>query len=750
MRYNLDSTLPINAFSPRAKGPFNRGMTLEGGGGGVVSSITNPISSALGTDGSGGGALGVIHSIGPVNFSSSGGWGFDITNPIDWRGAGDALASIDPGPAIGNVGAQLDKAVGQVIPGGWATLGVVALAIAAPYLAPYLAEAAPALTTAETAGDYAAGFSATGSAAGTASTVAYAAPTALQTALSAAGTGALYGGGIGGGLAAIQGGDPLKGALKGAFYGALTGGVGSGLNSALSATDLMSAGLSSTVAKALTSAATTALKGGDLSAMLQNGVLSAGLGELAKGANQYVDPIITNAGTGAIGSAIKGGDPLTGAISGAAGTVLGQGINAGKELYGSLTAPSASAEPINPATGQPVSEGSGLVGNGGLVNLVGIGEMSPELTGKYLTEAATTTANKVADLLPTISEQKAALLDQADTVKANNDAYIAAQNALKSSIDAQYGPMYKDVLGLQSKAQDLFSRVTEFQNTYDTNKAAYEASGNTDKAAYDAANAAAAQINILGPQYNTASQDFATANAQLTDLYKSDIAPLIETVQTAKSTLDGNVSTFSTAQTTLDKNIDTATSYITGLNDISQGKLPTDYKAAELAMSAPTAQGFTNEELAAIQKSQQDAVATPQPFDIKSTGVISDAAPGTLLDANFKPTNDTAAGVNVVTDGGKVVGLNDYTNAVNSGQPISIDDQLQTGAHVIVRGPTPEEMAKYNLPTPPVTPPADPNAPVTPPADPNAPVTPPADPNVPVDPDQAAIDQAALVPHDPR
>lgn len=47
MRYNLESTLPINAFSPRARGPFALGMTLEGGGGGgVVQSVVNAVSDA--------------------------------------------------------------------------------------------------------------------------------------------------------------------------------------------------------------------------------------------------------------------------------------------------------------------------------------------------------------------------------------------------------------------------------------------------------------------------------------------------------------------------------------------------------------------------------------------------------------------------------------------------------------------------------------------------------------------------------
>jgi len=69
--------------------------TPFGGGGGGFSGITDSISSALGTDGSGGGALG-------------------------------ALSSIDPGPAIGSGLASVDKAVNQNIPGGWITVGGLA------------------------------------------------------------------------------------------------------------------------------------------------------------------------------------------------------------------------------------------------------------------------------------------------------------------------------------------------------------------------------------------------------------------------------------------------------------------------------------------------------------------------------------------------------------------------------------------------------------------------------------------------
>lgn len=81
----------------RLEGWHNGKRTYNGGGGGwnPVSAVTDTISSALGTDGSGGGVLG-------------------------------ALASVDPGPAIGSGLAQVDKAVNQNIPGGWITVGGLA------------------------------------------------------------------------------------------------------------------------------------------------------------------------------------------------------------------------------------------------------------------------------------------------------------------------------------------------------------------------------------------------------------------------------------------------------------------------------------------------------------------------------------------------------------------------------------------------------------------------------------------------
>lgn len=105
-----------------------------GGGGGIVSAITDPISSALGTDGGGGGVLGAVE---------------------------------DVGQSIGSGLADVDKFVGNEIPGGWGTVGGAAALGTGLYFAPELmalaggeaaagtgalaAEAAP-LTTAEILG----------------------------------------------------------------------------------------------------------------------------------------------------------------------------------------------------------------------------------------------------------------------------------------------------------------------------------------------------------------------------------------------------------------------------------------------------------------------------------------------------------------------------------------------------------------------------------------------------------------------
>jgi hypothetical protein len=77
------------------------------GGGNPISAITDPISSAIGTDGGGGGVLG-------------------------------ALADIDPGPAIGSGLAEVDDFVGDEIPGGWTTVAAAAAIATGMYFSPEL------------------------------------------------------------------------------------------------------------------------------------------------------------------------------------------------------------------------------------------------------------------------------------------------------------------------------------------------------------------------------------------------------------------------------------------------------------------------------------------------------------------------------------------------------------------------------------------------------------------------------------
>jgi len=76
-----------------------------GGGGGIVSAITDPISDVLGTSGGGGGILGAVE---------------------------------DVGQAVGDVGASFEKEVIDPL-GGYKVVAPIAAAIAAPYLIPELA-----------------------------------------------------------------------------------------------------------------------------------------------------------------------------------------------------------------------------------------------------------------------------------------------------------------------------------------------------------------------------------------------------------------------------------------------------------------------------------------------------------------------------------------------------------------------------------------------------------------------------------
>jgi hypothetical protein len=94
--------LPQNAFEHIG----DRKIKPQGGGGGdIISAVTDPISSVLGTDGGGGGILGAVE---------------------------------DVGQAVGDVGASFEKEVIDPL-GGYKVVAPIAAAVAAPYLLPELA-----------------------------------------------------------------------------------------------------------------------------------------------------------------------------------------------------------------------------------------------------------------------------------------------------------------------------------------------------------------------------------------------------------------------------------------------------------------------------------------------------------------------------------------------------------------------------------------------------------------------------------
>lgn len=280
MRYNLESSLPINAFSPRGgRSPFARGMTLEGGGGGgggivgsIVSAVADPISSVLGTDGGGGGILGAVEDI---------------------------------GKSVSQVGVELDKGVNNAIPGGWATVGTVALMVAAPYAAPYLGAE---LTASAVAAEYTA------------------AEMAKQAAIAAARGAAMNATGQ---LITTGNVNPDQ-VVKAGITGGVTGGLGSTLG-AYGANPIVAGGLSGTT-------------GGALNAAMNNrdigmGALTGGLGGAVGGGTSMVakdlnlDPYSAGALRGATSgmtqAALNDKSIGTGAL---AGSIVGGASAAGNQL----------------------------------------------------------------------------------------------------------------------------------------------------------------------------------------------------------------------------------------------------------------------------------------------------------------------------------------------------------------------------------------------------------------------------------
>jgi hypothetical protein len=123
--------LPQGAFEHCGDGKIK---PQGGGGGGIVSAITDPISDVLGTSGGGGGILGAVEDVGQAIGDVGESFDKSVTQPI-----GQGLS-------------EVDQFVNREIPGGWITPAAVAAAVAAPYLAPaLLGEGAAAAGAAEAA-----------------------------------------------------------------------------------------------------------------------------------------------------------------------------------------------------------------------------------------------------------------------------------------------------------------------------------------------------------------------------------------------------------------------------------------------------------------------------------------------------------------------------------------------------------------------------------------------------------------------
>jgi hypothetical protein len=300
MRYNLESTLPINAFSLRGgRGPFSYGMTLEGGGGGGI--VGDFINNTLGS-------------------------------------VGDFVENT--ASSIGDAAHELDKSVNDAVPGGWATVAAVALMVAAPYAAPYLAAEAGASATAAAALEAAAiaeGATTAGMVAGsTAATTAATAEAALQ----AAAMNAAKGAAINAGTQLVTTGniDPEQ-VFKAGVTGGVTGGLGSTLN-AYNLDPMVSGGISGTV-------------GGGLNAALNDrdigmGALTGGIGGTAGGATNMVskelglDPYsagaLRGATSGITSAALNDQNILAGGLTGAAvGTAGVAGRQLGTALENEIT-----------------------------------------------------------------------------------------------------------------------------------------------------------------------------------------------------------------------------------------------------------------------------------------------------------------------------------------------------------------------------------------------------------------------------
>jgi hypothetical protein len=270
-------------------------MTLEGGGGNPISDVTDAVSGVLGTDGGGGGVLGAVSEItDPISevLGTDGGGG-GLLGAVEDIGSSVGSAVEDVGQSISQVGVEIDQGVNSAVPGGWTTVGTVALMVAAPYAAPYLGLEM---------------------AAGTVAAEYTAAEMAKQAAIAAARNAAINATSQ---LITTGNVDPNQ-VAKAGITGGVTGGLGSTLG-AYGANPIVAGGLSGTA-------------GGALNAAMNNrdigtGALTGGIGGTVGGAtttlsrelglDPYSAGALRGATSGATQAALNDKSIGTGALSGA-------------------------------------------------------------------------------------------------------------------------------------------------------------------------------------------------------------------------------------------------------------------------------------------------------------------------------------------------------------------------------------------------------------------------------------------------
>lgn len=423
MKYTLDSTLPINAFSPRGgRSPFNNGMTLEGGGGGFVGKALGSVAKAVT-----GAVKGVVQPV------------YNAT-----------LKNI---PGVDKALVNVDKSVGKAIPGGWGTVA----SIAASFI-PGAQLAAMGMTQ-----------------------------TGLATGLGAlSGSGVMRGnhefnlqGAIAGGAMAYGAGQIAQGFQEAGKIG--TEAATSGAQSALTGT-----GAGYTPSDFLSGTSIGAGAGQGASALTPTANALAGAGDfvapsLASSGSSAVPSAFSSINPGAAGDyGISASLPSAGA--GASGAGLG-GFTAPPSMLENVASGIAdkTSAAFDPASysgiGGKLSEaGSGTLSNmgdagRGIANLTGFGDSTisnaASAFAKPITQGGVAATIMGGTGLIALEEQNKYLDEQAAAGAIGNAEYAAAKAKIDAEIATAKDVVSKNPLKSSADTDSIYNAPTTYDKSYD-------------------------------------------------------------------------------------------------------------------------------------------------------------------------------------------------------------------------------------------------------------------------------------------